>query len=88
MEGKTTKVEALQTATGTKDKIAQYWIDLLIAKHKQIKSERPDLSSEKIVEELKEWYDAQPGDNINPLLLLEGTYFNNVCVTPSESVDI
>lgn len=62
----------MQTATGTKDKIAQHWIDILLEKALQMKADYPQLSKEAIAEKLEEWFKEQPGDKINPLLLCEG----------------
>ncbi|KAJ7253007.1 hypothetical protein B0H12DRAFT_1017789 [Mycena haematopus] len=55
-----------QRATGTKDKITQHWIELLLAKSKAMKMEN-NISSE-----LRTWLDAQPGDKMNPLLDIAG----------------
>lgn len=72
MHGVSKPIEQLQTATGTKDKIAQYWIEILLTKARQMKSDSPGRSSDEIAEELAKWFKEQPGDKINPLLLLEG----------------
>lgn len=74
MLGISSKVEEKQTASGTKDKIAQHWIDQLIAKAREIKSKHPGRPENEIVAELSQWYDDQPGDKINPLLLFEGVH--------------
>jgi len=66
----------MQTATGTKDKIAQYWIDILLQKSREMKSAHPGRGAEFIADELREWLKAQPGDKINPLLSIEGTNMN------------
>lgn len=63
-----------QTATGTKDKIAQHWIDILLQKSREIKSNQPQRTSESIADELREWLKAQPGDKINPLLSIDGKF--------------
>lgn len=62
----------LQTATGVKDKIAQHWIDILVTHARQMKSNEPGRTSESISAELLSWFHAQPGDKINPLLLVPG----------------
>ncbi|KAL4261149.1 hypothetical protein AB1N83_008369 [Pleurotus pulmonarius] len=62
----------MQTATGTKDKIAQYWIDILLLKSREMKASSPGRSSEDIASELQVWLDEQPGDKINPLLNVAG----------------
>ena len=62
----------MQTATGTKDKIAQHWIDILLKKSREMKSSNPGRSSESIAEELREWLKSEPGDKMNPLLSIAG----------------
>lgn len=62
----------MQTATGTKDKIAQHWIDILLKKSREMKSTNPSRLSENIAEELRGWLKSQPGDKINPLLSISG----------------
>ena len=71
MRGFSTPVEHLQTATGTKDKIAQHWIEILLKKAREMKANSPGCSTDEIAAELAEWYENQPGDKMNPLLLLE-----------------
>jgi hypothetical protein len=71
MHGYLKPVEALQTATRTKDKITQHWIEILVAKAQQMKSDEPGRTRDDIAEELGKWYKDQPGDKINPLLLLD-----------------
>lgn len=83
MHGVAKSVEKRQTATGTKDKIAQYWIDILLDKARQMKSENRGRSSDDIADELRQWLNEQPGDKINPLLLVEGELFH-----PAEGTDI
>jgi hypothetical protein len=65
-------ITQLQTATGTKDAIAQYWINILISKARQLKAANPNRSSEDIATELRAWFDKQPGDKKNPLLSVLG----------------
>lgn len=74
MYGVSKPIESLQTATGTKDKIAQHWIDILLAKAREMKQASPGRSNEEIATELGKWLKAQPGDKINPLLLVEGGF--------------
>ncbi|KAJ7343257.1 hypothetical protein DFH08DRAFT_915165 [Mycena albidolilacea] len=61
-----------QRATGTKDKITQYWVELLLAKSKALKTENRQRTPEDIVSELRTWLDAQPGNKMNPLLDITG----------------
>jgi len=59
MHGFAAPIEALQTATGTKDKIVQYWIDILIDKACQLKSDNSGRSRDDIAEELGQWFKDQ-----------------------------
>ncbi|KAJ3803923.1 hypothetical protein F5876DRAFT_71048, partial [Lentinula aff. lateritia] len=58
----------MQWKTGTKDKVAQYWINILLEKSNKMKKESPDLSADEITTILEAWLNEQPGDKINPLL--------------------
>ncbi|KAF4584014.1 hypothetical protein EYR40_002512 [Pleurotus pulmonarius] len=62
----------MQTATGTKDKIAQYWIDILLTKSREMKSHSPGRLPEDIATELQAWLAEQPGEKMNPLLNVAG----------------
>jgi hypothetical protein len=64
-------IETLETATGIKDKIAQHWIEILLAKACEMKKASPGRSNEDIATNLEVWFIAQPGNKINPLLLVE-----------------
>ncbi|KAF8994931.1 hypothetical protein BDZ89DRAFT_1096970 [Hymenopellis radicata] len=72
MYGFAKPVQLLQTATGTKDKITQEWIDVLIAKAKEMQAKDPKSSPEEIATLLEKWLDEQPGDKMNPLLDIAG----------------
>ncbi|KAJ7690611.1 hypothetical protein B0H14DRAFT_2420329 [Mycena olivaceomarginata] len=61
-----------QRATGTKDKITQHWITILLSKAKTMKAENRQRKQDDIASELKTWLDAQPGDKMNPLLDIVG----------------
>ncbi|KAJ7866209.1 hypothetical protein B0H14DRAFT_2573484 [Mycena olivaceomarginata] len=65
-------VENLQRSTGTKDKITQYWIELLLKKASELRLEVPRRSKEVIASELQTWLDQQQGDKFNPLLDITG----------------
>ncbi|KAJ7867198.1 hypothetical protein B0H14DRAFT_3084134 [Mycena olivaceomarginata] len=65
-------VEDLQRNTGTKDKITQYWIELLLKKASEMRLEVPRRSKEDIASELQTWLDQQKGDKFNPLLDITG----------------
>ncbi|KAJ7133713.1 hypothetical protein C8R43DRAFT_895024 [Mycena crocata] len=61
-------VIALQTATGTKDKIAQHWIDILIPKAREMHAETPSRSVDDISNALLAWLNEQTDQPYNPLL--------------------
>ncbi|KAJ7062516.1 hypothetical protein C8F01DRAFT_986105 [Mycena amicta] len=65
-------IDKLQTATGIKDKVAQYWIDILLEKARRMKAEHPSRKADDIATELRAWLAEQPGDKINPLLDFSG----------------
>ncbi|KAJ7483006.1 hypothetical protein B0H11DRAFT_1862828 [Mycena galericulata] len=67
-------VEALQTASGTKDKIAQHWIDILIQKSREMQAEMPGRLVDDISTELLIWLAQQTDQPYNPLLDLH--YFD------------
>ncbi|KAJ7444944.1 hypothetical protein FB451DRAFT_1434147 [Mycena latifolia] len=66
--GVAARVEALQTASGTKDKIAQHWIDILIQKARDMQTETPGRSHDEISTELLMWLSTQTDQPYNPLL--------------------
>ncbi|KAJ3859493.1 hypothetical protein EV359DRAFT_68107 [Lentinula novae-zelandiae] len=76
----------MQRKTGTKDKVAQYWINILLEKLNKMKKESPDLSADEITTILEAWLDEQPGDKINPLLdiavRLQSTDLDGLTVPP------
>jgi hypothetical protein len=72
MPGDPKAVTEYQRATGTKDKITQHWIDILLSKAKAMKAENRRRKQDDIASELKTWLDAQPGDKMNPLLDIVG----------------
>ncbi|KAJ7673015.1 hypothetical protein DFH06DRAFT_1279686 [Mycena polygramma] len=61
-------VEALQTSTGTKDKIAQHWIDLLIQKAREMQATTPGRPVDEISNELMVWLAKETDQPYNPLL--------------------
>ncbi|KAK0493962.1 hypothetical protein EDD18DRAFT_1107480 [Armillaria luteobubalina] len=67
-EGVKKSVTDLQTSTGVKDKVAQFWINKLLAMFSAKTKENPQQSSEDIADELHDWLHNQPGDKMNPLL--------------------
>jgi hypothetical protein len=75
MSGVAKHVGQMQTDTGTKDKFAQYWIDILVEKARKMKSEDPKRSCDETTAELLAWYIAQPGEKFNPLLNLDSKMF-------------
>ncbi|KAJ6456513.1 hypothetical protein C8R45DRAFT_1056469 [Mycena sanguinolenta] len=72
MYGVEAPISRLQTATGVKDKVAQYWIDILLKKSREIKANNPARTAESIKQELTLWLSQQPGDKVNPLLDIAG----------------
>ncbi|KAJ6600335.1 hypothetical protein DFH09DRAFT_1497797 [Mycena vulgaris] len=72
MYGVESPIKKLQTATGVKDKVAQYWIEILLEKARKMKADDPSKSVDDIAEELRIWLAAQPGDKLNPLLDIAG----------------
>ncbi|KAJ3889502.1 hypothetical protein GG344DRAFT_51437 [Lentinula edodes] len=66
--GVSARVEELQTRTGTKDKIAQRWIDILIKEARRQQGENPEKSKEDISEILLLWLASQTDQPYNPLL--------------------
>jgi hypothetical protein len=83
MHGVEAPILKLQTKTGVKDKVAQYWIDILLEKARKIKGDSPEHNIESIAEELQVWLNEQPGDKVNPLLDIAGEltcYFGCIIV--------
>ncbi|THU81998.1 hypothetical protein K435DRAFT_823322 [Dendrothele bispora CBS 962.96] len=72
MTGVASHVKAIQTETGVKDKVTEYWIDLLLKKANQIHKDNPRKAQEEVTTELTEWLESQPGDKTNPLLDIAG----------------
>ncbi|KAJ7096589.1 hypothetical protein B0H15DRAFT_774168 [Mycena belliarum] len=72
MYGVEAPISRLQTATGVKDKVAQYWIDILLQKSREIKANNPSRTADSIAAELEAWLLEQPGDKVNPLLDISG----------------
>ncbi|KAL1681234.1 hypothetical protein EV122DRAFT_250202 [Schizophyllum commune] len=64
------RVTEMQTASGTKDKVAQHWIDILLEKAKAMK--KGNRTVEDVSRELHAWLAQQPGDKMNPLLSIAG----------------
>ncbi|KAJ6601678.1 hypothetical protein B0H10DRAFT_1958311 [Mycena sp. CBHHK59/15] len=66
--GVASHVDALQTSTGTKDKIAQHWIDILILKSREMQASTPGRSVDEISNELLVWLAKETDQPYNPLL--------------------
>ncbi|KAJ7691638.1 hypothetical protein B0H14DRAFT_2420041 [Mycena olivaceomarginata] len=67
-------VEDLQRSTGTKDKITQHWIEILLKKAGEMRLEVPQPSKEDITLRFKTWLDQQTGDKFNLLLDITGLH--------------
>ncbi|KAJ6541283.1 hypothetical protein B0H10DRAFT_2392153 [Mycena sp. CBHHK59/15] len=61
-------IEALQTSTGTKDKIAQHWIEILITKSRELQAADPTRPVDDISAELLIWLRSETVQPYNPLL--------------------
>ncbi|THV04305.1 hypothetical protein K435DRAFT_961933 [Dendrothele bispora CBS 962.96] len=72
MTGVKQTVTDMQTATGTKDKFTEYWIELLIHKSAELTKENRGATAEQIVKDLEKWLNDQPGEKMNPLLDIAG----------------
>ncbi|KAJ7197464.1 hypothetical protein GGX14DRAFT_374923, partial [Mycena pura] len=70
--GEAKAIEARQKASGTKDKVTQWWIEQLIKRATTMREENPRRSVDEISRELKSWLDGQLGDKMNPLLDITG----------------
>lgn len=73
--GVKTRVDQLQTASGVKDKVAQYWIEKLISKARSLQSENPVRSQDDISKEVLAWLDSQTDQPYNPLLDVPCMFF-------------
>ncbi|KAK7437483.1 hypothetical protein VKT23_018555 [Stygiomarasmius scandens] len=71
MTGIAARVEELQKLSGTKDKVTQYWIEILLKRARELKAD-PTKTDGDVINELTEWLAAQPGDKMNPLLDISG----------------
>ncbi|KAF7296843.1 hypothetical protein MIND_00915600 [Mycena indigotica] len=70
--GSSAAIEARQKETGTKDKLAQFWIEKVLAQVTSMKTANPSRSQKSIAAEAQQWLDQQPGDKMNPLLDITG----------------
>lgn len=68
------KVEELQRDTGVKDKTTQHWLNILFEKARKawVDIGKAPAKLGVVVEDLRAWLDAQPGDKWNPLLNIPG----------------
>ncbi|KAF7364229.1 hypothetical protein MSAN_01082500 [Mycena sanguinolenta] len=72
MRGDQKGIEELQRATGTKDKVAQHWINILLKRADDLHCASPRRSKADIASEIQTWFDQQPGEKLNPLLDITG----------------
>lgn len=61
-------MDALKTESGTADKTAQYWMDILLKKSSELKHKEPRRSIDDISVELLLWLVTQTKQPYNPLL--------------------
>ncbi|EJD45114.1 hypothetical protein AURDEDRAFT_64644 [Auricularia subglabra TFB-10046 SS5] len=67
--GKPTHVSELQKESGSKDSIAQYWIELLLKRAQELRNDKTRRWTEaQITEHLTSWLEAQSGERYHPLL--------------------
>ncbi|KAJ3978496.1 hypothetical protein F5890DRAFT_1397533, partial [Lentinula detonsa] len=66
--GVATHVDAMKTESGTADKVAQKWIDILLTKSSELKKMNPQRSIDDISIELLLWLSTQTTQPYNPLL--------------------
>ncbi|KAJ4464605.1 hypothetical protein C8R41DRAFT_872068 [Lentinula lateritia] len=66
--GVASHVEKLQTKTGTKDKIAQHWIEILLKESSKQHREHPETTKDEISEAMLTWLASQTNQPYNPLL--------------------
>ncbi|KAF7293432.1 FAD-binding-3 domain-containing protein [Mycena indigotica] len=70
--GDAKSIKEQQTLTGTKDKLAQHWIERTLVEFSRLKEDNPRLGIDALAGLTQQWLDAQPGDKINPLLDIAG----------------
>ena len=61
-------IEAKQTETGVKDKIAQHWIDIMLERARNLKKLHPGKPDTEISSEVTAWLNSQTKKPYNPLL--------------------
>ncbi|KAJ7487204.1 ASST-domain-containing protein [Mycena galericulata] len=70
--GQDSAIEARQRASGTKDKLTEYWIQKALALVAEIKDKEPRCSNSEIAARVQKWLEEQEGDKMNPLLDITG----------------
>ncbi|KAJ7048004.1 hypothetical protein C8F01DRAFT_1008807 [Mycena amicta] len=70
--GNAAAIEAEQKASGTKDKLTQYWIERVLAHVQALVAENPGRSKDDVAAEAWTWLQEQAGDKMNPLLDITG----------------
>lgn len=73
--GTASAVNTLQTNSGIKDAFTQPWIDVLIARARELRRREPNRTPEEIQAELLKWVDEKKAMILNPFLTLEGQWF-------------
>ncbi|CAD6573792.1 MAG: hypothetical protein TREMPRED_000913, partial [Tremellales sp. Tagirdzhanova-0007] len=70
--GNKKKVEELHTSTIVKDSVADMWHDRLVYRRSELTANDTALTKEQVSVALRQWFDVQPGDKLNPLLSVPG----------------
>ncbi|EJD42815.1 hypothetical protein AURDEDRAFT_67175 [Auricularia subglabra TFB-10046 SS5] len=85
-DGFATNIKEEQTESGVKDRIAEYWIQQLLDRAKELKAGDRSRSKESIADELLKWLYDQPGDKWNVLLDWIGVYCNSPRILWSHAI--
>lgn len=80
-------VEAIQTSTGMKDKMAQHWIEILITRARSLRAAQPGACPDTISTELLAWLGTQTDQPYNPLLDVECMLFMFTCYASADYLE-
>jgi hypothetical protein len=76
MRGYGKPVEKLQTATGTKDKIAQHWIEILLERARQLKTISLEYQLTKLLQSLQSGSRSNQGTKLIHYFCLKVMFLN------------